>query len=314
MITRYKKLRQKGILGINQRNAEFIQLYNRRKFLPLVDDKLKTKELTKAYNINTPEVYQVIKIAAQIENIDTILNTKEDFVLKPANGAAGFGILVINGKYRDYYRKSNGLLIKKPDIYLHISNILSGMHSLGGYTDKAIVEYRVLPHTFFDEISFQGVPDLRVIVFQGYPIMSMLRVPTRHSDGKANLHQGAIGIGVDIVTGITNNGVNHHSEVIDFHPDTLQPLGNRHIPFWDEILSMSAQCYEMTQLGYLGIDIVIDKDFGPLILEMNARPGLSIQVANERGLLHRLQRIQKLPKLKENATERIETIKSLFTE
>jgi hypothetical protein len=44
----------------------------------------------------------------------------------------------------------------------------------------------------------------------------------------------------------------------------------------------------------LGIDFLIDKDKGPLIVELNARPGLSIQIANRAGLKKRLERIERL--------------------
>ena len=37
--------------------------------------------------------------------------------------------------------------------------------------------------------------------------MAMLRLPTKASGGRANLHQGAIGAGVDLVTGVTHHAV-----------------------------------------------------------------------------------------------------------
>ena len=49
----------------------------------------------------------------------------------------------------------------------------------------------------------------------------------------------------------------------------------------------------MTGLGYQGVDIVLDKDMGPLILELNARPGLNIQIANRAGLLLRLEAVER---------------------
>jgi glutathione synthase/RimK-type ligase-like ATP-grasp enzyme len=51
----------------------------------------------------------------------------------------------------------------------------------------------------------------------------------------------------------------------------------------------------MTGLGYLGVDMVIDQERGPLLLELNARPGLQIQVANQKGLLKHLEFIDKAP-------------------
>ena len=45
-------------------------------------------------------------------------------------------------------------------------------------------------------------------------------------------------------------------------------------------------------MGYLGVDIVIDATAGPLMLELNARPGLNIQIANQEGLVHRLRSVE----------------------
>ena len=147
--------------------------------------------------------------------------------------------------------------------------------------------------TAFTELSYQGVPDVRVIVYRGYPAMAMVRLPTRVSEGKANLHQGAVGAGVDMRTGRTLNGV-WQNLVVDEHPDTGAPIAGLAIPAWDGILESAARGYDVTGLGYLGVDMVIDRDHGPLILEMNARPGLSIQIANGTGLKTRLAVIDRL--------------------
>jgi hypothetical protein len=57
------------------------------------------------------------------------------------------------------------------------------------------------------------------------------------------------------------------------------------------MLELAARSYELTGLGYQGIDIVLDRDKGPLLLELNARPGLAIQIANQAGLGPRLNAI-----------------------
>ncbi len=59
-------------------------------------------------------------------------------------------------------------------------------------------------------------------------------------------------------------------------------------------MQSSARGCEVTGLGFLGVDIVIDRKHGPLILEMNARPGLNIQIANCAGLAHRIDRIDEI--------------------
>ena len=47
---------------------------------------------------------------------------------------------------------------------------------------------------------------------------------------------------------------------------------------------IAACCYDAIPLGYLGVDLVVDAELGPMVLELNARPGLTIQLANRRGL------------------------------
>jgi alpha-L-glutamate ligase-like protein len=143
----------------------------------------------------------------------------------------------------------------------------------------------------FAEVSYEGVPDIRIITLLGYPAMAMLRLPTRMSNGKANLHQGAVGTGVNMATGVTLGGV-FYNDAIDYHPDTLKSIVGIQVPYWDKILEIAASCYELTGLGYLGVDIVLDKDQGPLMLELNARPGLNIQIANREGGVQRYREIE----------------------
>jgi alpha-L-glutamate ligase-like protein len=133
--------------------------------------------------------------------------------------------------------------------------------------------------------------------------MAMVRLPTRASDGKANLHQGAVGAGVDIALGETLTGV-LKNDVVDDHPDTGALIAGLRIPQWDFILESAARGYEVTGLGYLGVDMVIDADRGPLMLEMNARPGLNIQIANGTGLSNRISCIDEIYDAKATPAER----------
>jgi alpha-L-glutamate ligase-like protein len=121
--------------------------------------------------------------------------------------------------------------------------------------------------------------------------MAMVRLPTRMSRGKANLHQGAIGVGISIDEGKTLSAV-WRNAVTEIHPDTGMPVQGVAIPHWDRLLEMAAQAYDLTQLGFQGIDIVLDRRKGPLVLELNARPGLNIQIANREGLGHRFALVE----------------------
>ncbi|SEP86660.1 alpha-L-glutamate ligase-related protein [Ectothiorhodospira magna] len=282
-----KALRRRGVVGMNQRNAQFIAELNPRRNYPLVDDKLLTKKLALDAGIAVPELYGVIETNHDIRNLARIVGEHDDFVIKPAHGSGGNGIVVILGRLQGQFRKASGQIIDQAGMAHHVSNILSGMYSLGGRPDKAMIEYRVHFHPMFEGISFQGVPDIRTVVYKGYPVMAMVRLPTRDSDGKANLHQGAVGAGIDMASGCTTRGVWRH-QIIDLHPDTGMPIGGLHIPGWDRLLVLAAECFELTGLGYLGVDLVLDRDRGPLILELNARPGLAVQLANDSGLGQRI--------------------------
>ncbi len=286
-------LRKRGIIGMNQRNGSYIARYNRRELYPRVDDKYETKRLATEFGINVPELYGVIRYQYEVKQLEKILEGHDQFVIKPSQGSAGKGILVILGREGEYFLKPNGEKLTILDLRRHVNNTLSGLYSLGGRNDKALIEYAIKFSDAFDGFSYQGVPDIRVIVFQGYPVMAMMRLSTESSDGKANLHQGAVGVGIDIVTGKARSAV-QHGKPVTHHPNTGKDLRTLEVPQWDELVDLSAQCYEMTELGYLGADIVLDKDLGPLILELNARPGLAIQVANNIGLLTRLELIESL--------------------
>lgn len=291
-----KKLRAAGVLGLNERNAEFISRLNPRRLYPRVDDKAITKDLALAAGMAVPDLYGVIRNQREVRRFGRIVGQRESFVVKPAQGSGGDGILVVTGRSqrkRDSFRLASGMLISEAEIQHHISNIVGGQYSLSGNPDKALVEYCVSFDPTFAEVSYQGVPDIRVIVYRGYPVMAMVRLPTRASDGKANLHQGAVGAGVCMSRGETLSGV-LDNEVVEEHPDTGALISGLIIPQWDFILHTAARGYEVTGLGYLGVDMVIDRDKGPMVLEMNARPGLSIQIANCSGLAERIARIDEL--------------------
>jgi len=296
MFAAARRLRAAGVLGLNERNADFIMALNPRRFYPRVDDKVLTKRLALEAGMSVPDLYGVIANQGDVRNFAEIVAGHDRFVVKPAQGSGGDGILVVTGRSqrkRDNFRLGSGLLVSGSEIEHHLSNIVGGQYSLGGNPDKALIEYCVEFDPVFADVSYQGVPDIRVIVYRGYPAMSMVRLPTRASDGKANLHQGAVGAGVDMARGVTLRGV-LQNEVVDEHPDTGALIAGLEIPDWDFILESAARSCEVTGLGYVGVDMVIDRDRGPLILEMNARPGLNIQIANATGLRRRLERIDEI--------------------
>ena len=283
-------LKERQILGINARNIDYIFANNPRRYYPQVDDKLKTKLVAERAGIHFPQTYSVVEYQQQIKGVMNSLANRKEFVIKPVHGSGGAGVLVIKGRKDNRFIKASGDMLTLGDIRYHISNILSGLYSLGGVYDKALIEYRVKPDEYFKAISYKGVPDIRLIMYKQQPVMSMLRLPTRASDGRANLHAGGIGVGIDVYTGKGVCGVQYDTP-ITMHPDTHLPLKDIVIDQWPTVIELAKKLSKEVQLGYIGIDIVIDRKYGPMLLEINARPGLAIQIANGEGLLGRLRAI-----------------------
>lgn len=287
-------LRKKGIVGMNRRNVELIARNNPRHLYPNVDDKYLTKSLCGKHGIAVPQLLGVCRIQRHIRELEEFLRPLSEFVIKPAQGSGGKGILVIAGRDGDDYIKPSGHKVTHEELCRHVSNILSGLYSLGGKPDTAMIEDRIQFSDDFHGFSYEGVPDIRVIVYKGYPIMSMTRLSTSASDGKANLHQGAVGVGLHMATGEALHAVQFGRPLL-LHPDTGVALSTLKVPHWEDILLLAARGYEVSGLGYLGVDIVIDRYRGPQLLELNARPGLAIQVANGDGLAHRINFVDQSP-------------------
>ncbi len=273
------------VLGINRRNLELISTYNPRSAYPLVDDKLKTKEILSKVEVPFPETLHVVGNFLELDSSIQLMKETQSFVIKPARGRAGGGILLAEQQEAgSTWRSPSGKTISEEDLRKHLGDILFGVYSFGRTDDRALVEKRVVQHDFFDSIYPGGIADIRILVFQRQAVLAMLRVPTGRSEGRANLHQGALGVGIDLTRGITQEGLWRKERVVR-HPDTGVELKGLTIPFWKEMVRYAETAAGAVPLKYLGIDLVIDKQAGPLVLEMNARPGLQIQVVNNTGLV-----------------------------
>ncbi|MEQ8230672.1 MAG: alpha-L-glutamate ligase-like protein, partial [Gammaproteobacteria bacterium] len=261
--------------------------------------------------IAVPELYGLVHSVREAGHFDHFVENRRDFVIKPAHGSGGKGILVVADRRRELFLKGDGVALTRAEVVHHMQNVLGGVYSLGGHPDQAIIEYRVKFDPVFEAVSYRGVPDIRVLVYRGVPAMAMLRLPTRRSDGRANLHQGAVGVGIDMARGRTTLAVCQNHRIVE-HPDYGTPLADIAIPGWDTLLELAARCHELAPLGYLGVDIVLDADLGPLVLELNARPGLAIQIANGRGLRRSFDAIDQSDPLPLTATARAALAREVF--
>ncbi len=305
-------MKLRDVLGLNSRNHLYTSVYNTRKGKVIANSKLLTKKTLRSAKVRVPESYAVIRSTEQLEDFD-FLSLPNDFVVKPNNGLGGQGIVVIEhpGEYGGEWIDSTGTTWTIADLRLHMADILAGRYSMDDISDIAYIEERVRVHPVFEKYSYHGTPDIRVVVYNRVPVMSYVRLPTEESGGRANLFQGAAAVGIDIATGVTTYGV-HHGKPIEFFPGTRRKLANIQIPQWEEILETAIAASEAIGLGYMATDIVLqplvanDKSqilkssqIGgqsaiPMVLEVNAQPGLKIQIANRAGLKERLARVKGL--------------------
>lgn len=290
----FKKSR--SVLGMNARNLDFIRPHNPKRAKKIADNKLLCKSVLKKNGVFVSELITKIKTVAELEVFDWQI-LPSSFALKPNRGFGGEGIIVVYGKKKDRndaWIKADGSLITIEDLKNHIRNIIDGSFSLSNIPDIAFFEERLQLLKLFKPYTYKGIPDIRVIVFNKVPVMAMLRLPTRESGGKSNLQQGAIGTGIDMSSGTTTTAIQGKGGFIDNVPETRILLSGLKIPYWKDILILSVKAQEVSELGFLGVDIAIDKEKGPVILEINARPGLSIQLCNQTGLKERLERVRGL--------------------
>jgi alpha-L-glutamate ligase-like protein len=295
---------------MNARNYLYIRRFNSRRQKLVADDKLLTKQRLIKAGVPTNGILAQFDTLHDVRAFDW-KSLPSDFAIKPAHGYGGRGIVIV----RDWNGEEGSLGGGKRGDILELERVifgaLDGEHSLNNLPDSAFIEDRIRPHSFFKKYTAKGVPDLRIIVCNMVPVMAMMRLPTISSDGKANLHLGALGIGIDIRTGITTSAVLYNRPVLHI-PGTKTKVHGIRIPDWDKILEISVRAQQCSKLGYAGVDIVLDDKLGPLVLEINARPGLGIQIANQASLRTRLERIGDLKV--GTVTRAVELAKKLFAE
>lgn len=300
------------ILGMNARQQHY-NVLNKSAAKSFTSSKYATKVLMDNKGIPTAKVYGFLATNEDVNDFDW-QSLEKNFVIKPTNGNAGKGVLIIRKQHADKKRWTDtvGHTWTLEDIKLHCYDILEGQYSTYGPNHNVIVEERVPIHPTFSKYAYRGTPDIRVIVFNHVPTMAMLRLPTKESEGRANLHQGAIGVGIDMATGITTHAITGAGQELQFLPDTKKKLNGIRIPEWKKLLTVAVRAADAAELAFCGVDLFIHEEKGPLVVELNANPGLSIQLANNAGLRRRLERVQDLNVL--NAEHGVRIGQSLFAE
>jgi alpha-L-glutamate ligase-like protein len=276
------------VLGMNRRNLGYVYPSNPRKYFEFANNKLLTKQTLEKAGLRVPETFLTVSYFYELTEMEEALLRLKSFVIKPSSGSGGSGIVVISDCQEGAWRSVSGKIYTFADLKKHIADIIFGVYSFGLH-DTAIIEERIVQNSLISELSPQGLADIRVINYRGSNVKAMLRIATIASDGKANLHQGGVGVAIDLENGKTF-AARVHGENITHHPDTGVALLDVTIPSWDALLQLSEAAAKVIPLGYLGIDIALSES-GPVILEVNARPGIEIQNICGEGMRERLSAI-----------------------
>ena len=295
-------VKRSEILGMNARNHLYQAKYNKAKAKKLAASKINTKALLKRNKLGIPKLYKMFKSEQLVEKYD-FTKLPESFVIKTSQGLGGEGIMVIEhgGEFAGEWVTVDQQRVTTQDLKMHCKDILAGKYSRFDLPDNAFIEERVRVHPNFKPVSFQGTPDVGVLVFNRVPVMAFLRLPTRESHGKANMFQGAVACGIDMATGVTTKGIKH-THGLQFFPGTRRRLKGIKIPRWDRVLKLAVKTAEVVGLGFCRVDIALQPNktksgklkSKPMVLEINSQPGLKIQLANEAGLKRRLERVEGL--------------------
>lgn len=273
----------RDVLGLNERNLAYVNALNDRELIEVANDKVRAKQALEQHGIPVAETLAVAREFSDIAQLPTQLDAWSGFAIKPANGRRGNGIVVVVAREDDGFRLASGKLSSREDLIHHCREITQGSFSINGERDLVLIESLIESDAMLHKIAPHGICDIRVILHQGDAVSAMLRVPTAASDGKANLHQGAIGVAIDLVSGATLSA-RQNDRVMSHHPESGEALSGVRIPHWERILTIAHRCHSAIPLGYMGVDVCIDRARGPLVLEVNARPGLEIQNVQGAGL------------------------------
>lgn len=274
-----------GVVGMNYRNRHLISEFRQKKLVAIADDKLHTKRVLEDNQIATPKLLHAIGQIYEKEAVyESLVERGEPFVLKPSKSARGRGVMIFRGIDNDHATLWNGEHMDRSDFFFFIQKTLQGEYSFGRPQDGVLVEERIDSDGSWIMDDLPGAPDIRIVLLDGEPALAMARLPTEGSMGRANLHCGAVGVGISFENHRTLGGI-HKNKPIDRHPNTNTPLSGLEVEDFEQCIELCRRCYAATPLDLLGVDLMRDTNRGPVVLEINARPGLGIQVANRKGIL-----------------------------
>lgn len=278
------------VLGMNRRNLGYVYPSNPRKYFEFANNKLLTKKTLQKDGLRVPETFLCVSYFYELQKLETALREYRSFVIKPSSGSGGNGIVVISDYRDEHWISISAKAYSFEMLKKHIADIIFGVYSFG-LNDTAIIEERIIQDERISLLSPKGLADIRMINYRGSNVKAMLRIATEASDGKANLHQGGVGVAIGLTDG-RSFSAQIEREDVTHHPDSGVALLDVEIPFWDELVLLCEETAKRIPMEYLGIDIALSEK-GPVILEVNARPGIEIQNISHEGMIDALSAVER---------------------
>ena len=87
MIGLYRRLKARGVLGLNARNGQYIMPANKRRYYRLVDNKIICKERLIEAGVAVPALLGEISSQYEAGHLKNRLEGLNEFVIKPASGS-----------------------------------------------------------------------------------------------------------------------------------------------------------------------------------------------------------------------------------
>ena len=175
-------LRARGVVAahLNRRNIGYISKYNDRRLYPLVDGKQAADQAAVSRSTVWPRQEMIGKVASQfeVERVVDMVRDRAGFVIKPAKGSGGKGILVIEHHDGEEFCEAQRRRASRVPTWSATSPtscqdfIRWAAHRMWRWVEGFISFNQPWPS------SPEGVPDIRVMVFKGYPVMAMMRLST----------------------------------------------------------------------------------------------------------------------------------------
>ena len=242
------------VIGLNKRNRDFIMRYNTPRDIAFAKSKLDTKKWLHEIRMPTPNTLAVIHTTRDARTFLDSASRPSGFVIKPNRGAMGNGVQVVSTPFGP----DQPVTRLRAQLYWQFCRILAGEFSGSHAVECALVEERVGSEAFALPICGFASADLRILCCNGRIVLAMLRLPTQESAGRSNLHQGGVGVGIDLESGAMLHAIHKH-KVIKNHPDTGVRLTGNRVPNWlNQVLPLSTEMATKCPIKYCGLDLMID--------------------------------------------------------